>query len=212
MLSQDDIADLEGEAAAWLREAKMDDAVPRMVELCRELLKTEPVRTPDIDRESKLVHDNDGLPRVLLRMDVPPRRARWLVGHEIAEWAHARTDYRGGDIEERCDAMGAMLCAPRNLFRDAIRKLGRHAVHQLAEIFSTTQSLCLLRIGEVTGRPVALLRWPENIFRGDPFEWPSFSTLRRAIEEGREMVHPCTINDEPNRIGLMARWGWSVSD
>lgn len=151
----------------------------------------------------------DGSWRILIRRGLSPARARWVVGHEIAEWVHLRAGYRGADIEARCDALGAMLVAPRSPFRRAIRDIGRHAVHELAARFRTTQSVALLRIGEVTGRPVMLQRWPEPIVRGSAFSWPSPSTLRRRLLElGRDApVHPVRIADEPGRIGLMAKLG-----
>lgn len=206
-MGPDEIAELEGEASALLTlGGQENDEAPRMIALCERIMGHVPQRARGLSVEACLV---DGC-RVLIRSNVPSPRARWLVGHELAEWWHLRTRYEGADIEERCDAMGAMLAAPRRAFQRAIRSAGRHAVHALALRFNVPQSLALLRVGEVTGRPVALLRQPEALYRGADFAWPSTSTLRRALEEGHSRVHPVSIVDEPNRVGLMARWGWDV--
>lgn len=195
------MVDEEGEAGSLLATAELTDldGPTPMAELCRRLLGVSP-RWASLSTEARVVGS-----QVLLRRGLPHARARWLIGHEIAEWHLARLNYRGEDIERVCDRIGAALAVQRPAFRAAIRSIGRHAVHELARRFATTQSLALLRVGEVTGRPVALLRWPEPIYRGDPFEWPRTSALRRALDEGRAAVHPVAICDEPNRVGLMAR-------
>lgn len=98
-----------------------------------------------------------------------PEREAWIIGHELAHWLFRRRGSEPLNEEARCDAIGACLIAPRAAFAAATRVIG-HRVHELASAFNTTQSLALLRIGEVTGRPVILLRRPP-IARGDDFEW-----------------------------------------
>jgi hypothetical protein len=192
------IAELEGWAKAARARCGLDDDVPRMVELCRALTGREPCWA-HIATEAALV---DG--QVLLRHGTPTPRARWLCGHELAEHLHDVVGYCEPDREERCDALGAMLTVPRDAFRRAVRAMG-HKVYDLAHAFRTTQSLALLRLGEVTGRPVMLLSPSGPRARGDEFCWPSHATLARALRDGRAKVHPLTIRDEANRIGLMAR-------
>ncbi len=190
-----DTEDLEGDASAIYALAGCDDDdPPAIAALCRVLLGSPPVRA-SIRHEAQLAHV-DGAWRVLVRRDVSAERARWLVGHELAEWWHLRHDARPADIEARCDTLGAMLVAPRRAYRRALRALG-HRVHALASAFGVEQELALLRIGEVTGRPVALLRAPGVVLaRGEPYVWD-----RRAVEH--RAAHPV-------RVGQ--RWGLMASD
>lgn len=201
MLGPDELSDIEGDALALFSEAGADPRdPPSIAALCRALTGHAP-RFIAQAAEARLVGG-----RVFLRRGLLTARARWLVGHELAEWHYLRARYRGADIEARCDALGAALVAPRPAFLAATRAVG-HAVFSLAEAFGVTQSVALLRIGEVTGRPVVLLRSPEPIVRGGAFEWPSTSGLVRALRERRSEVHPLRISDEPGKWGLMAERG-----
>lgn len=190
MLNADDLAELEGWADSLRARAHHHDDVPRVAALC-QALTGHPPRWTRLGTEAALVRST-----VFLRRGTPAARARWLVCHELAELAHLESGYSGSDIEARCDALGAMLVVPRSAFRHAVRSTG-HRVHELARIFRTTQSLALLRVGEVTGRPVALVRPHGTIARGEPWVWPS--SLDRSI------AHPLRITDEPNRVGMMVR-------
>lgn len=135
--------------------------------------------------------------RVVVRRGVLPARARWLVGHELAELHFARVGYVGSDIEARCDALGAALALPRRALGSIMRQHA-HRVHTIARLTRLTQSLVLLRIGEVSGRPVALLRAPAPTVRGAAFGWP------RKLSPIVPGTHPLRITDEPQRVGLMA--------
>lgn len=189
MIGPDELADIEGDAAAIYDLADEDTADPPAIgTLIRKLLGAPP-KTASMRPESWLSMVN-GEPRIFVRRGVAPARARWLAGHELAEWWYSRTGYQGADIEARCDTLGAALVAPRRAFIASVRDLGQR-VHALADAFVTTQSLALLRIGEVTGRPVLLIR-PTPIVRGDAFVWP----------KGRSpLVHPVRVD---GGWGLMA--------
>lgn len=172
-----------------------DEAPPNMAQLCRALLGSPPQVAP-IRSEACLARVR-GESRVYLRKGLDPARARWLVGHELAEWYYQRTGYVGADLEDRCDAVGAALVAPHMAYRLALRSVGS-SVHALAEAFVVPQALALLRIGEVTGRPVLLLRKPTPIHRGEPYVWP-----KRGMHD--PSVHPIRLDG--SRWGLMAeRW------
>ncbi len=196
MLDLDTLADIEGDAALLLRLAKLDDdEPPATIALCRALTGRPPM-TARIRQEACSARVGNEW-RVVVRRGVLPARARWLVGHELAELHYARTGYRGRDIEARCDALGAALCLPRRALLGLVRHHA-HRVHAIARLTRLTQSLVLLRIGEVTGRPVALLRAPAPTVRGDAFAWPVEPSL---FVPG---AHPLRITDEPQRVGLMA--------
>lgn len=189
--------DAEADALEILRMAGHldDEAPPNMAQLCRALLGAPPQIAP-IRSEACLARVR-GESRVYLRRGVDAARSRWLVGHELAEWYYQRTGYVGPDLEDRCDAVGAALVAPRRAYRLALRSVGS-AIHVLAEAFVVPQALALLRIGEVTGRPVLLLRKPAPIHRGEPYVWP-----RRGMRDPN--VHPVRLDG--SRWGLMAeRW------
>jgi len=196
---------IEGEASALLEKFGLndEDGPTPMVELCRRALGCAP-RWTSLRQEAKLGVDVDGRLAVQLRRGIAPPRARWLIGHELAEWWMKRYGYQRDDIEDRADAIGACIAVPRANFQRAIKTMA-HSVTKLARAFATTESLALLRVGETTGRPVLLLRASGPVARGDAFEWPSTSSLLRAMKEGRSHVHPVAIRDEPNRWGLMVR-------
>lgn len=172
-----------------------DEDPPNMAQLCRALLGAPPQIAP-IRSEACLARVRDQS-RVYLRKGLDPARARWLVGHELAEWYYQRSGYIGDDIEDRCDAVGAALVAPARAFRSGVRAVG-YSVHELAAAFVVPEALALLRVGEVTGRPVLLLRKPAPIHRGEPYVWP-----KRGMRD--PSVHPIRIDGA--RWGLMAeRW------
>lgn len=195
-LDEDALADIEGDADLLLRLARVDDdEPPDVVALARSMTG----RAPYLSRrgpEAHLARIGDGH-QVCLRAGLQAGRARWLVGHELAELHYRRTGYQGEDIEARCDALGAALVAPRRAVRAAIRAHA-HRVHALARALAVTQSTALLRIGEVAGRPVVLVRAAGLVARGDAFPWPP-SPMRAPPGS-----HPLRITDEPARWGLMA--------
>lgn len=112
-----------------------------------------------------------GEPRIFVRRGTAPTRARWLAGHELAEWWYQRVGYRGDDLEERCDALGAALVAPRPTVLAARRKLGDEPIAIATEL-RTTQSLALLRLGECVRVPVFLKRQHHTIARGAAYVLP----------------------------------------
>lgn len=199
MLSTDDIADIEGDAAALLASVGLEDVVPSMDELCFRLLGTRPEVAPD-GREAghALVH---GQRRIFVTSRATVARRRWLIGHELAEYWYAQAGYRGADIERRCDALGGALACPRRPFLALVRRYG-HSPSRLARACKVTTSCALLRVGETTGRPVVLLtRTP--VFRGEPYAWPEGGALRAVIRDRPAGVHPVRLVDE-RLWGLMA--------
>ncbi len=195
MLGPDQLADVEGDARAFVASYGFDpDERVCLVDLCKEATERDPVYL-EIHQEARLEPVGSKDFEVQIREGTAPERGLWLLGHELGELFYRRTAYRGEDIEARCDAFGACLVAPRVPFLKAIRKCGRHAIHDLAWEFRTTQSLALLRVGETTGRPVALLRWPDPIVRGGPFNWASTSRLVRLLSEPIPEVHQVRCDD-----------------
>lgn len=197
MLTDDDLAEIEGDAEEIYRLANEDtDAPPSMSLLCRRTVGCVPIRLHVAGVLAS--HGSlNGRPRVTYDPALDARRASEKIGHEIAEWwlkKHDRLGPSNHRNEALCDALGAMLVLPRRAFRRALRTIG-HRVKTLAGSFRVTESLTLLRVGEVSRRSVVLLREP-RIERGDPFVWgPAPLKLPRAV------AHPIRVD---GRWGAMA--------
>lgn len=197
MLDTDSIADIEGDADMMLRSAGLEtDEAPDLRALCVSLTG-EPPELARIRHESELASVN-GSWRVFVRRGLLRGRARWLVGHELAELWHRRRGYQGGDIEARCDAMGAALAVPRAAYLRALREVGDD-LRRLARALDTTESVIALRDGEARGRPVALLRPGGTIVRGIDYGWP------RDLERRHAALVRTKIKDEPGRVAVRAR-------
>lgn len=202
MLDTDALADVDGDCGAIYSMARAElDAPPSIATLVRRLLGVSP-RLVSMKTEASLAMV-EGQPRIFVRRGTRPTRARWLAGHELAEWWYARVGYRGEDIEERCDALGAALVIPRPAFVRAWRTYGDDPA-EIATALDTTQSLALLRLGECIGTPVVLLRPGGPIVRGSEFVWPCEAELRRAAKIGRPGLRKVQMTDEPPRVGLFA--------
>ncbi len=202
MLDQDAIADIEGDASAMLSQARLEnDEAPSMDLLTLRLIGSKPKRMM-MPREGDIC-PADG--RWILRVHklAPKPRARWLIGHELGEWWYRERVFAShAEREAWCDALGAALVAPRLAFRSAMGAIG-HRVHVLAEAFHVPQSLALLRVGEVAGRPVALLR-PAPIVRGAEFAWPAGPALARAVRRPPAGVHPVRVEERWGLMGSVA--------
>lgn len=113
-----------------------------------------------------------------------PRRRAWAIAHELGERHLVRQRYVGDDVEQRANAIGAALLVPAPALRRAVRDLGRR-LPELAAVFGVTQSIVALRLGEVTGSPLALVIDTRVAVRGEPWAWPATSQLV-AIAGGAE--------------------------
>ncbi len=198
VLDEDAIADVEGDASLLLRLAKVgDDEPPNVVSLCRALTGYPPFLTRT-GPEAALVRVGD-VYRVTVRRGLLPARARWLVGHELAEWHYLRVRYLEADIEARCDALGACLVAPRASVLRAMR--ARDGVRSLARALNVTQSCALLRLGEVVRRPVVAHRPRGLTTRGAAFAWPEALARGQPVRvRGARLVQ---LVDE-RRWGMLA--------
>lgn len=197
-----DRADIEGDAIALYRLAGLEPDEPVAISrLVRALLGT-PIQVASfvrgqahlswyLDQWWIYVHAGIALPR--LRFD---------IGHELAHWWYRRCCYSGEDIELRCDALGAAIVAPMPLY-SAIRKRTSRIV-QIAHAIGVTQSLALLREGEVLGTPVALVQDRRVLVRGEEWGWPAELELRRlaSVRSAVPGLRKVVIRDEARRVGL----------
>lgn len=133
------------------------------------------------------------------RAGLAPQRERFVVAHEAAHGLRRQQHGSLEDVEARADLLAACLLAPRPAFLKLVRRFG-HSVYDLAHALGCSQAVALLRLGEVTGRPVRLLG-PRERVRGEPFVWPD---VRRCLSgRHRDVVHPIKLADE-RKWGLMA--------
>jgi hypothetical protein len=170
--------------------------------LCRALLGRGPRYMPRLKVEACLAWVVDGF-QVWVRTGTAPARARWLVCHELAEWCLRDLSLPNLEKEQLCDALGAALIAPRPAFLKGLRRSNDDPV-SLAPKLHTTTSLALLRHGEVTGRPVALIRHNRAVVRGDRFAWPCPLTIDGAARLRSGRCRRIEIDDEPGRVALVA--------
>lgn len=167
--------------------------------LCEVLFGTRPRICAGLPREG-LMSMVDGAPWIYVRPSGHAARTRFVTAHEIAHPVIGRRhDDDDVHLEMRCDMLAMCLLAPRPAFELALRHCG-HSVYDLAHALSITQAAAMLRLGEVTGRPVRLLGARERI-RGEPFDWPDARACLRGLHRGR--VHPVRLADE-GKWGLMA--------
>lgn len=198
MLTAETLSEIDDDALRLYAQAKANtDAPPSMDLLCRRLIGSAPTRARmAVEGACGRITLRTGEQRwsVQLLHRLTPARARFVCGHEIAEWWYRHRGAHLGlpllELEARCDALGARLAAPRKAFERAVRTVG-HRVHVLAAAFIVPQAVALLRVGEVTGRPVKLVRHPE-IQRGEAFDF---------LAPGRDRFHQIRADE---RWGLMA--------
>ena len=142
-----DRADIEGDALALYRLARLEPDQPVAISrLVRALLDT-PIQVASFTRGKAHLAWHTDQWWIYVRAGIAAPRLRFGIGHELAHWWYRRCGYSGEDIELRCDALGAALVAPMPLF-SAVRKRTSRIV-QIAHAIGSTQSLALLREGEV---------------------------------------------------------------
>lgn len=197
MIDDEGLADAEGVALWMLDEADVDACAGVDMDTLGERLTGHRVRFERLTAGGELRREDDGF-HVVVRRSLPAQKQREVAGHELGEWFAEVTGRSFDSLAQReawCDAVGARLVAPSAAVARIVRRYG-HRVHGLAEVFGVSQSLALLRIGEVTGRPVAILGRSYPLVRGAPFVWHR--------DMPRDVAHPVRVD---NRLGWMARLG-----
>lgn len=201
LMGPDELAAIEGDVDLVRRLSMVDDTGPiDVLALCKGM-KVPPPRIAPMRQESCAARVKSQW-RVYLRPGLLPARARWLACHELGEIYYQRLGHSQEDIEARCDLFGAALLAPWRAVRALLREGA--TTNRLAKALGITESTALLRVGEVSGRPVALVRSPASIVRGDAFEWPAESNMLRTALAPPPELQAVRVADEPARFGLMA--------
>lgn len=195
-----DLADVHGTAAAILRAAGYDeDDVPGSIAIARALLGTDCiVRGAGAAAAVSLA----GRPRIRLPRRRSPVEINFLVAHELAEHWLRREAYQSEHIEDVANAIAASLVAPRCAFARAVREHG-HDYPMLAALFCATESLVVLRIGEVTGEPIALVAPHRVRTRGQlSFQWGSEQDVRELARSQRPGLRKTRLRDDPRRVAV----------
>lgn len=147
----------------------------------------------------------DGKVTVVVRPSVPEGYLPWYICHELGHELLDRVGYVGEDVEACADYIGAALVLPAACVSAVYRAEG-FAPRVLAELSGGTQTLGVLRFGEVRRIPlvavaqVIRVRGPEN------FVWPEEETLRtwaraRRVRPGLRKI---AITDQRGRVALVA--------
>lgn len=204
-----DPIDLEGIAAAILREAGQDDDdAPDVGALVARLLGPDALSLVrgGLARDAALEPSGDGW-GIIARSALPDHRLRFVVCHELAEWwLSTRERYQGEDIEHAANYIAAALLAPPAAFRAALRYHGRD-FRALAAAFVASETTIALRdaelhsIARVVVAPNLRVRGPEA------FLWPPERTLRAWAREGGPGLARTRLTDDPRRVVLDVETG-----
>lgn len=200
-----ELDDMEGLADWAYRAAGLDPETPAApLELARRLLgdgRAVPVeRCPGLRSPAALARVGASW-RIYVRSRVEGAELRWLTAHELAEWILRRDGCRSERIEVLADALAARLIAPR---RAAVRALRAGLdFPDLAEVFDVTQSCAVLRQGEVSGTPTALV-CPHVVYvRGDAYGWPEEPELRALASKPRVPgLRKARLRDDRRRVAM----------
>lgn len=140
--------------------------------------------------------------RIYYRRALSWERREFAIAHELAEWHLRHEDYREPDVEQVADRLAAALVAPRERFARLLREDRRFPV--VARQLRATESLCVLRAGEVTGEPLALVAERVRV-RGEPWGWPETEEeIRRLVVLPRAPrgLARARLRDDPRRVVL----------
>lgn len=195
---------LEGIAEAAYADAKLDADRPDVVRLAHRLLGPDaisrgprPIRSP-----AALVRLASGY-RIILSRSMPSAYELHAIAHELGHYLLRTGGHVTPDIDEEASAdyLGAALIAPRRAFLSARRAIGEDLA-QLAETFGITETGAALRLGEVTGQPLAVIAPASVRVRGEGWSWPDERTLRRWAQRPVPGLRKTRLTDDPRRVVL----------
>lgn len=178
------------------RYGEGDGEPPRVVDLAKRVLGVgvQVVHARALPGDGALVNLL-GERRIYVRRGLSPERLRWAVAHELGHHALG-IDSSTSDNEDACNAFAAALLAPSRAFRAALAETGP-SYTRLARWFLTSESCAALRLGEVTGCPLALLAPARVRVRGAEFSWPEDLRGSRPAK-----VRRATLRDDQRRVVL----------
>jgi hypothetical protein len=119
------------------------------------------------------------------------------LAHELAHHACAYAGLPLPHDERFVAAVGACLTVPAVAFRRAHRRDSGTA--GLALAFAVRETCVALRIGEVTGAPVAIVT-PTRIYARGEWEWPAEDVLRRMLRANSSRITAKPLGADPRRM------------
>lgn len=170
------------------------------IALCEALLGAgcvEALHASSLPGDGMLTFDGEHW-TIVVRAKLSGYRLRFVVLHELAHWVLGP-----GATEDECDALAAALLVPRLVFLDALKECGQDLA-SLARRLNVTESFAALRLGEVTGEPVALITPTRVRVRGEDWGWPHEEALRQAALLVGPGLRKVPITDEYKRVVLRA--------
>ncbi len=134
--------------------------------------------------------------RIYLNAQCDPRRKRFVLLHELAHWALPDA------TEEQCDRVAGALLMPSRLF---LQGFACRPPSALADCFGASESCVWLRVGEATGRPLALVTPSSVRLRGAGYAWPPEEAIRAlARYPTKPGLRRARLKDSPDRAVLHA--------
>ena len=144
----------------------------------------------------------DGAPTIAIRASLKGCERAFTVAHELGHWAVQRFGVKpdSRDDEERlCNAFAACVLMPRRAFAGALTELEFHHVRnlclgELSAKFSVTEAGIALRVGELTGLPLAVIT-PVHVYARGTWQCPDESTVRQWSRTGRPGFRRAKLGD-----------------
>lgn len=201
-----DAADAEGLAEYVLRRASADADRPQSPRRIAHALGIAVQTAPGGHWGPAGLWPVKDVPTIFLSSRVPTARRPFLIAHEIAEWAAQQLGIVDADIERFCDAAAAAIMAPRPAMRALLRRVGDDYA-AIARALVSTETCAALRVGEVTGRHLAVVAPTAVRVRGlGEWVWGSEEALRRLARAAElpENIDRVALGDEPRRWVLRA--------
>lgn len=141
----------------------------------------------------------DGVPTIGVRASA--RDPRWTVAHELGHYGLLRCGVE--NTEDGANYIAGAILMPSIEFRERLRQVGPDPV-QLALPFDVSQSAAMLRLGEVDGRPLALVAPLSVRVRGpEEWVWPDEQALRAAAATGLPGLAKVRLRDDRRRVALV---------
>lgn len=123
----------------------------------------------------------------------------FAAAHELGHYSDHLEHWglRGIALERACDVFAAALMMPAAPFLQALALFGDDWP-TIAPLFGTTETAVILRAGELTGRPVAVVGPQTCRARGDA-EWPEETALRTLNGCAVPGLARARLRDDPKR-------------
>jgi hypothetical protein len=123
------------------------------------------------------------------------------LAHELAHHAVAMAGFGTPHDERLVAAVGARLVTPPQAFRRAIKWGADRA--RLATTFSVSETCAALRIGELTGEPIAVITRSRVLAAGE-WPWPAEDVLRRMVRQRQSGLIIERCGDDSRRLIVRA--------